>query len=65
MSTDEIETINDCLVGGNSAGMVTILMPPLGPMDKAKALRLAAWLVAIADPGGDEFAAVHEAVLNT
>lgn len=60
----EIDTTNDSLVAVNNQG-VLIIMPPRGPMPKDKALRLAAWIVALADPVGDEFAATLEAVRNT
>lgn len=59
-----MDTTNDCIVSASSRG-VTILMPPIGPMPKEQALRLAAWLVAIADPIGEEFEKVLEAVRNT
>ena len=41
------------MAGRGSLGLM-ILNPPRGPMDKAKALRLAAWLVALSG-GEDEF----------
>lgn len=63
MSTD-IDTTNDHLVG-LQGGRVVMLMPPLGPMDTDEALRLAAWIVAIADLDGDRFTAVLEAVRKT
>lgn len=63
MSTD-IDTSNDHLVG-TQGGRIVILMPPLAPMDKDEALRLAAWIVALADFEGDRFPAVLEAVQNT
>ena len=60
----EIDTSNLFLVG--SVGMRTqIMMPPRGPLEKAEVLNLAAWLVAIVDPTGDEFREVLEAVCNT
>lgn len=61
---DEIETINDCLVG-SMAGQVQITAPPIGPIDSERALRLAAWIVAIADPSGERFDRVLKAVLST
>jgi hypothetical protein len=63
-TAEPIETINDCMVA-SVAGAVAILNPPLGPMDRDKALRLAAWLVAVADPGGERFAEIRKAVLST
>lgn len=61
---EKIETANDCLVCASGGG-VGILMPPAGVMPKDKALRLAAWLVVMADPVGDDFQAVLDAVRNT
>ncbi len=49
---------------GGREGEIVIMRPPMQPMDRAKALRLAAWLVALADHD-DEFPAVLKAVLNT
>lgn len=62
--TTEIETINDCMVG-SVAGRVQISAPPIGPIDSERALRLAAWIVAIADPTGERFGKVLKAVLST
>jgi hypothetical protein len=61
---DQINTINDHLVGVNGAGVV-VTLPPRGPMDRDEALRLAAWLVAVADPHGERFEEIRNAVLNT
>ena len=60
----EIDTANDCLVAVNDQG-VLLMMPPRFPMPKDKALRLAAWIVALADPVGDDFQKVFDAVRNT
>jgi hypothetical protein len=60
---DKIETINDHLVCSNGDSII-IRMPPHGAMSKADALRLAAWLVAIADETGEEFQKVLHAVMN-
>ena len=57
----EIDTSNRFCVGGGG-DRIQILIPPLGPLPKAHALILAAWIVAIADPLGEEFPAVLEAV---
>lgn len=59
-----IDTANDFLFGINGAGIIAPTLP-VGPMDRGRALRAAAWLACIADPGGDEFAAVLEAVRST
>jgi hypothetical protein len=61
---DQIDTINDHLVGVNGFGVV-ITLPPAAPMDRDEALRLAAWLVAVADPGGERFEEIRNAVLGT
>lgn len=37
---------------------IAILMPPRGPITKEQALRLAAWIVSLADPLGEAFADV-------
>ena len=62
--SEEIETMNDCMVCVSGHG-VGIMLPPVGPMAKDRALRLAAWLVALAEENDGEFAAVLEAVRNT
>ena len=48
---EEIETVNDHMVGVRGDGRIVVTLPPLAPMGQAEALRLAAWLVAVADPG--------------
>jgi hypothetical protein len=64
--TDDIDTSNDFLVSSTDAGdTLAILLAPMGRIPKAKALRLAAWLVAFADPLDEEFPGVLEAVRNT
>lgn len=62
---EPINTSNDHFVGilGDN---VTMLMPPMGPIPKEQAIRLAAWLVVCAgDYDGTRFAEVLEAVCNT
>ena len=64
--TTEIETINDCLVGmiGDD---IAVLMPK-SRMTRQQALRMAAWLVILADQSEsnyDEFMAVFEACRDT
>lgn len=61
---ETVETINDCLVG-SVGGRVQITAPPLGPIEPERALRLAAWIVAIADPSGERFDKVLRAVRST
>jgi hypothetical protein len=64
INDDEIDTRNDFLVGVGSGGWLGPTIP-VGRMDKAKALRLAAWLVVLADPLEEEFPKVLEAIKNT
>lgn len=67
VSPAPVETTNDFLFGIRGTGDEAVITPtlPVGPMDRGRALRAAAWLACIADPGGDEFAAVLEAVKST
>lgn len=66
--SNEIDTSNDYFVGttyrNNERVLVFPLVTPSGAIPKDKALRLAAWIVAIMDDD-DEFPAVLEAVQNT
>lgn len=58
----EIETINDCAVGGMSGDRIYIgLFNVVLPRDQA--LRLAAWIIALCDDG--RFGAVLEAIKRT
>lgn len=59
-----VDTTNDHFVGVNDFGVV-VAMPPVAPMAVDEALRLAAWLVAVADPGGDRFQQILTAVRST
>jgi hypothetical protein len=60
----KIETVNDFMVGTNGAG-ISVMRHPQG-MDKEQALRLAAWLVMLADNGQTErFAAIFDAIKGT
>ena len=61
----KIDTTNRYLVAAKADGSVVIMFQPLRAMSKNDALLLAAWLVAIADPLGDDFKAVLEAVQST
>ena len=65
MSDEKINTANDCMVGTGPNGGVTIMMMGGARLDRDKALRLAAWIVALVDDGEDKFPAVLDAVLNT
>lgn len=66
MATD-LNSVNDFMVSSTAdRKVVTILDLPIGGrMTRDEALRLAAWLVAVADPGGKDFAKVLEAVRET
>lgn len=61
---EPVNTVNEFLVGIRG-GDIIIGLPPLRPITKDEALRLAAWLVAVADPTGDDFDKVRRAVLST
>ena len=61
---EEIETFNKYGVG-MQGGKFGMLMPPRGLMTQDEALLLAAWLVALADPVGDKFHAIFDAVQRT
>jgi hypothetical protein len=61
---EPVNTINEFLVGVRASEII-IGLPPLRPLTRGEALRLAAWLVAVADPFGDEFDKVRRAVLST
>jgi len=63
MDNKQIDTSNPFIVGG-AGEYVQIMMPPRGPISKEKALNLAAWLVAIADPLEEEFPKVLRAIMN-
>jgi hypothetical protein len=55
---------NAQFVGGNGLGQVVVTMPR-NVMTRAEALAHAAWLVSIADPGGEDFARYLAAVRST
>ena len=57
-----LDTTNDFLVGASADGSVCFLKTPIGPMDRSKALRLAAWLVALSETQTGEFDRVLSAV---
>jgi hypothetical protein len=64
MSEKTHDTTNMFCVGASGALICTMVpVPPY--MTKETALNLAAWIVAIADPGRGEFDALHKAVCNT
>lgn len=60
----KIDTFNKFMVGMRS-GHICIAAPPIGGIPRADALLLAAYIVALADPMGEEFQQVLEAVQNT
>ena len=62
----EIDTFNEFMVGTNRDNLIIMLPPKPGQLlTKERALGLAAWLVALADPGGELFDDVLEAVMQT
>lgn len=67
MPEETIDTTNDCLVGVRHDAIVIVNLGPLQRgMNKEVALRLAAFIVALADPTPDhaQFAKVLAAVEN-
>lgn len=58
----ELNTINDSAVAVQADSI--LILRPRQKLSKAEALRLAAWLVALADDN-DEFPKLLEAVQNT
>lgn len=63
--TKQIDASNDSYIGVRAGNIVPMM--PIGEMTPAKALRLAAWIVALADHSEDhaDFKAVLAAVTNT
>ena len=59
----DINTVNDQLVGVQ--GEHIVVGAPKTRMTRAEALRQAAWLVALAEDGPDQFDVILEAVMNT
>lgn len=64
MDETEIDIMNKFGVTFVNSG-ISIMLPPRGTISKDDALVLAAWLVCLADPLGDRFAKVLEAVQST
>ena len=56
-----MDTFNKYMVSAQ-AGKLTILNPPRGPIEREDALIFAAWIVAMADPGGEDFKKALDAV---
>jgi len=70
VDAEPIDTTNDMLVGSRgplSDQTFTLMLPPAAgePFSRDRALRLAAWLVALADPLDEQFPAVLDAVRST
>jgi hypothetical protein len=61
---EPIDTFNKFLVGMRGETII-IGMPPRTPLVREEALLLAAYLVALADPSGERFRRVLEAVEDT
>ncbi len=59
-----MDTMNEFAIG-ISGEHVRLLVPPPRELTKDRALLFAAWIVAVADPFGEKFAKVLEAVRNT
>ncbi len=62
---EEINTINDCLVGATRGGIVVMGLRDKEFLERDRALRLAAWIVALAETKPGEFDEVLSAVRNT
>lgn len=63
---ETMDTTNDFLVGvGGTGNALAVLMPIQGMIPREKALRLAAYIVAMLDPLEADFPKVLEAILNT
>lgn len=62
--SEEIDAFNKFLVGMQGQSLV-ILNPPRGVISKQDALVLAAWLVSMADPLGEQFEKTLAAVRGT
>lgn len=68
----QIDTSNEFLVRTNPASGAIAFNVGVGEREsrtvivkKERALVFAAWIAALADPAGEEFKKVHEAILNT
>ena len=59
-----VDTDNDFMVGRRGADIV-VLIPVHGPIPQDRALRLAAWIVALSDIKEGEFDEILEVVRNT
>ena len=59
----EINTVNDSIVGAR--GDRVVILNPRREMSKDEALRLAAWIVALASDDDEEWEALLKAVQST
>lgn len=57
------DTTNDLMVGARGDDILILRLGRV--LDREAALRLAAWIVAIADPGGDDFERIYAAICAT
>lgn len=64
MDINEIDTFNKYLVGVGAMGII-VGRAIQGPLSRADALLAAAYLVALADPTGEDFPQVLKAVQST
>ena len=60
-----MDTLNKFMVSVRGEDILVMNLRPSGVLSKAEALNLAAWLVSLADPGGEDFPKWLEAVQNT
>ncbi len=61
---DMVDTMNDSLVSVRG-DKILMLNPPIYPMTKETAMRVAAWLVVLSDDDGTRFEKILAAVKNT
>lgn len=62
---EQIDTTNKFMVGGGPSDKISIMSPCHGSISREDALLLAAWIVALADPGMEDFKKVFEAICST
>lgn len=61
----EVDTTNNRMVS-RCDSYIVMMLPPRGPIPFEEALRMAAWIVVIADEtGGERFAEILAAIKNT
>jgi hypothetical protein len=63
--SDEIDSSNMLFMVAAHGENIVVMRPPVAPITRDQALNLAAWLVALADPLGEQFAKVLKAVQST